>query len=460
MTPWPARITARISLHTRISLVLTALAASLVVVLAGVWLQGARAGAHEEVAAASRVAQQWLAALAGELRDLPAAERSDRVLALVRPLGRLRANALTVFDGQGHPLYRSPPPTYKAGRAAPAWFAALLAMDLPVPVLALGELRLVLEPDGSRAIVDAWDDLCALAGWALALLVGLFMMVRRGLDRALRPLEQVMAALDRTGLGRFDTRLPVFATPELGRLALAFNGMADRLDQAVKDNVRLDSEREVIRCLSQRLEAERREIARELHDELAQGITAVRALAGAIVQRTPEQPALHGHAHSIVAVAGTMQDGVRAILHRLREPPDDDPMAALECLVDRWRRQYPEVCLNSTLTVDRGQVDPDLVRCALRVVQEGLTNVARHARADRVEVSVSAAGAGLRVCVADNGCGPAGAPPTSGCGLGLTGMAERIALIGGTLQIDAPATGGWRLVARLPRSAQVAGAAA
>lgn len=450
MTRWPAGM----RVHTRISLVLTGLAASLLLVLMGIWLQGARAGAHEEVEAASRVAQQWLAALAAELGELPEAERSDRVLARVRPLGRLRANALTVVDGQGRLLYRSPPSTYKAGRAAPAWFAALLATDLPVPVLTLGELRLVLEPDASRAIVDAWDDLCALAGWALALLAGLFALVRHGLDRALRPLEQVMAALDRTGSGRFDTRLPVFATPELGRLALAFNGMADRLDQAVKDNVRLESEQEVIRCLSQRLEAERREIARELHDELAQGITAVRALAGAIVQRTPEQPALHGHAHSIVAVAGTMQDGVRAILHRLREPPSEDPMAVLESHVDRWRAQHPEVCLNSTLAVDRGQLDPALARCALRVVQEGLTNVARHARADRVDVSVTSCGASLHVCVADNGRGSADGSPTPGCGLGLTGMAERIALIGGTLQVDAPATGGWRLMARLPRSAQ------
>jgi two-component system sensor histidine kinase UhpB len=75
--------------------------------------------------------------------------------------------------------------------------------------------------------------------------VALFFATRFALDRALRPVGQVMAALDRTGHGRFDTRLPVFPVPELGRLARAFNGMADRLAQAVNENVRLENDREL-----------------------------------------------------------------------------------------------------------------------------------------------------------------------------------------------------------------------
>jgi two-component system sensor histidine kinase UhpB len=127
-----------------------------------------------------------------------------------------------------------------------------------------------------------------------------------------------MDALDRTGRGRFDIRLPVFATPELARLSRAFNGMANRLRAAVDDNVRLETAHEVAEQMQARLQAERQSIARELHDELAQGITAVRALAGAIVQRAPDVPALHIPAQSIVAVTGEMQDGVRNILQRLR----------------------------------------------------------------------------------------------------------------------------------------------
>ena len=100
--------------------------------------------------------------------------------------------------------------------------------------------------------------------------------------------------------GRFDVRLPVFPLRELGRLSLAFNGMADRLEEAVEDNVRLKSEREVACLVQARLEDERRAIARELHDTLAQCITGVRALAGAIAQRTSDQPALQQPAQTIV----------------------------------------------------------------------------------------------------------------------------------------------------------------
>ena len=62
---------ARLNLHTRISLVLTGLAASLLLVLAGIWLQGARTGIHEEVEAASRVSEQWLSALTVEMQTMP-----------------------------------------------------------------------------------------------------------------------------------------------------------------------------------------------------------------------------------------------------------------------------------------------------------------------------------------------------------------------------------------------------
>jgi len=303
--------------------VLTGLAASLLLVLAGLWLHSTRISIHEEVEAAARVSEQWLRAVFGEMQDLPQATRGARLLGVARAIGRVRANELEIQIDGGGIIYRSPAPTYKAGRTVPGWFAALLATDFPIRRLALDGYILTLHPDASRAMLDAWDDLAEMTCWAVALLGLLFGATRGALGRALRPLGQVMQALDRTGCGCFDTRLPLFATPELGRLARAFNGMANRLSAAADDNVRLETEREVAERMQAGLEQERRLIARELHDELAQGITAVRALAGAIVQRTGDQPALYSPAQSIVAVTGEMQEGVKAILHRLR-PLDPD----------------------------------------------------------------------------------------------------------------------------------------
>ncbi|KAB2928461.1 MAG: HAMP domain-containing protein [Dechloromonas sp.] len=440
----------RLRLHTRISLVLTGLAASLLLVLAALWLHGARQGIHEEVEAASRVSTQWLTALAGELQAAPA----ERLLAVVRPLGRIRANELQVQAAASDKADGRPPPSYKAGRRVPEWFAGLLQPDFVPRSVAVGELRLVLVPDASRAIIDAWDDLLAMAGWALALLALLHLLTGKALACALRPLEQVMQALDRTGRGRFDTRLPVFATPELGRLSRAFNGMADRLAAAVDDNVRLETERELADRLQASLQQERRLIARELHDELAQGITAVRALAGAIVQRTGEQPALQGPAQSIVAVTGEMQQGVRAILHRLRPPPGDKLGEDMARLLAGWRMQHPAIVLHAELALGSRPLAGQVAQAVVRIVQEGLTNVARHAAASRVDLVVARAAGQLQLCLRDDGRGAAGGPSAeAGCGLGLAGMAERVAALGGRLEFTRPAGGGFALHAWLPDQA-------
>ncbi|HXE39305.1 MAG TPA: HAMP domain-containing protein, partial [Azonexus sp.] len=440
---------ARLSLHTRISLVLTGLAASLLLILGGVWLHDTRQGIHEEVEAAARVSEQWLKALGGELKDAPA----ERLLAVVRPLGRIRANELQVIAADGGLLYTSPPPTYKAGRSVPAWFAAVLRPEFAARTIRVGELQLVLHPDASRSLIDAWDDLVALAGWALALLGLLFAVTRRALALALRPLGQVMQALDRTGSGRFDTRLPVFATPELGRLSRAFNGMADRLKAAVDDNVRLETEHEVAHRMQARLEDERRLIARELHDELAQGITAVRALAGAIAQRTGEQPSLHSPAQSIVAVTGEMQEGVKAILHRLRPAAGAGLGSTLERLLAAWRLQHEGIELHAALELGTRPVADEQAQAIVRIVQEGLTNIVRHAGASRVDLAIVRHAGGLQVTLADNGRGRDGRPSNqAGCGLGLAGMAERIADLGGHLEFTHPASGGFCLSARLPES--------
>jgi two-component system sensor histidine kinase UhpB len=292
-----------------------------------------------------------------------------------------------------------------------------------------------------------------MAGWAVVLLLGLFYGVRQALERALQPLDQVMQALDRTGYGRFDTRLPLFDSPELGRLARAFNGMADRLNAAVNENVRLETAREVAEQMRLRVEderrAERESIARELHDELAQGITAVRALGGAIVQRTGEQPALHGHAQSIVAVTGEMQDGVRRILHRLRRDENALSGRLAHCL-DAWQGQHG-IAIERRIALRDDDLDEACATGVLRLVQEGLTNVVRHAQASRVEVCVLAGEAEVLVRVSDNGRGVGGRPSAQpGCGLGLRGMHERVALLGGHLEFTRPAGGGFAFEARLP----------
>lgn len=430
-------------LHTRIALLLGSLVAGLSLLLVALWLHASRLAIHEEVEAAGRVSEQMLQVLTADA-TAPAA-----LVERVRPLGRVRAHELVVRAADGSLLYRSPAPVYKAGRSAPAWFAALLDPQLPVRELTVGELRLHLLPDASRAQLDAWDELRWLGLLLAVLIASCGLLVRHALLRAMRPLDQVMAALDSMGHGHFSTRLPIFPSSELGRLARAFNGMADRLKQAVDENVQLETERELAARLQQRLAAERSEIARELHDELAQGVTAVRALAGAIVQRTAEQPQIRAQAAHVVAAAGEMQQGVRRILNRLHTPAAEADQLFDEML-QRWRQRHPEIVLDCRRSTSLAACSDEVAGTVVRAAQEGLTNVVRHAAARRVELTVLDEAGTLALRLSDDGQGT-GDGRHAGSGLGLAGMRERVALLGGSLRAGPCDGGGFALEICLPR---------
>ncbi len=440
------------SLRGRVSFVLTALLALLLLVAALGWVRETRHAIHEEVQAASRVAEQWLNVLIPEtLRD--GADGPDRLMKHLTAVGRLRANQLEVVGADGALLYVSPPPTYKAGRDAPEWFARQVTPPLMHRIFDAGEWQIRLVPDASRAALDAWDDLVAAMGWATLLLVLVWLATRAALNRALAPITQINRALEQGADGRFDTRLPAYRVRELDLLSRSYNRLAESLDRTRAQNARLEEDQAFARALHARLEEERRLIARELHDELGQGITAVRAIAGAIMQRTEEQPRLHGSAQAILAMTGQMQDGVRTILQRLRPVragagvPLDDAVRDY-CVL--WSSHHPDVEIDCRAQPLAGPVPDRTAETVMRLLQESLTNVARHAGASRVEIDLSSEGENIELRVSDNGCGLAADTPR-GDRFGVVGMRERVDELHGELTLEASASGGLSVCARLPR---------
>lgn len=416
------------------------------------WVGETRRAIGEEVEAASRVAEQWLNVLVAEtLRD--DADGPRRLMAHLRAVGRLRANQLEVVGPQGEPLYISPEPTYKAGRFAPAWFAELVSPALPLRRFDAGDRQLVLRPDTSRAALDAWDDVVSGLGWAGAALLLLAFTSRVALNRALAPLGQIDAALARGAEGHFDRRLPSYRVAELDRLAVSYNRLAERLDDSEARNVRLEQDQAFANALRERLTEERRLIARELHDELGQGIAAVRALSGAILQRCDDAPNIHGPAQAILAMTGQLQDGVRAILERLRPPgagADGRLDVAVADYCRQWSTHHPQIRIRCDAT--RADCPPGEAAsvAVLRLLQESLTNVARHSQASAVEVRLRFDGDAIALDVRDNGRGLA---QEAGRGrFGLAGMRERVAELHGELQLDMPPGGGLRVSVRLPQT--------
>jgi two-component system sensor histidine kinase UhpB len=116
-----------------------------------------------------------------------------------------------------------------------------------------------------------------------------------------------------------------------------------------------------------------------------------------------------------------------------------------------WQEQHPQIALALSCAPAAAPLSGAVAQAALRIVQEALTNVVRHAGAARVDIDLAAAGDGIELCIADDGCGlAAGVSRHPGCGLGLAGMAERAAELGGALHVGGRPGGGTRVVACLP----------
>jgi len=179
-------------------------------------------------------------------------------------------------------------------------------------------------------------------------------------------------------------------------------------------------------------EQERKRWARELHDETLQGLAALRVLLQSGLKVGGE--ALEQAARQATEQVTTEIANLRALITELR-PAALDQLgleAALEGLAQR-SREVDGLEVDVRLAVPSDALDPDVSTAVYRLVQEALTNVGRHARAQRVQVEVTQGAEGLEVCVADDGEGFDADAPT--VGFGVAGMRERAALMGGRLEL-------------------------
>ncbi|MFD6141233.1 sensor histidine kinase [Promicromonospora sp. NPDC060271] len=229
--------------------------------------------------------------------------------------------------------------------------------------------------------------------------------------------------------------------------------------------VRLSREARVheARAAEQRLQAERLRIARDLHDVVGHNLSVIALHSGVAAEAVgrDDDAARRALGHVREATSGTLHE-LRSTVRLLRGPaggpvggpasgpaggPDSAPtgLAGVDTLAASARAAG--LVVDVEVDVPAATLDGAIDAAAYRVVQESLTNVLRHAEAGRVVVSVRAAGGRLALRVADDG---RGAGPGLVPGTGISGMRERVALLGGTLTAgDAPG-GGFAVAADLP----------
>ena len=444
------------TLRLKINLIVGAL--TLFFIFAMTWLEwrSLRDSVQEEVVAANRVAIQVLnhAVWRDTTRGTP------EILGFLKDMGRVRSNDIVLTDMTGRELYRSPPSTYKPGRDAPLWFERLIA---PVPTLQTIEFddgRLTVRSNASRAVLDAWDSVKLLAGIGLLLLVVVNALVFWLVGRTVRPFGQIVVALNQLQGGRLDVKLPPLAGNEAAAIGAAFNRMVDELQdrieaqrRAVRAELQLSDSRELTRWIDQHIERERLMIARELHDELGQTVTAIRSMALSIVQRIHALDTQAESAAQLIADESLrLYDAMHSIIPRLTPLVLDNfgLAEALTELVTRIRVGQPELLIESNIDTGTTALAGDTALTLYRAAQEGISNALRHGQARHLQLSVVNVGSALTLTLQDDGRGLAPDWATRKGHYGLRWLAERAQGVGGELRVEPVPTGGVRLVLCLP----------
>lgn len=445
------------SLRLQVNLIITVLLGLMASLLVGLQIDNTRRSVRDEVDGANVVASQLL----GRVNWVYGYGGLDGMREFLNGVGRVRANDIQLFDALGQQLYRSPPSPYKPGREAPGWYTRLVSPPLAPREIALPSGRIVLYADPSRAVLDGWDDLLPMLGGVLAGFALANAAVWALMGRALKPLQQVAEGLRAMEGGHYAIRLPEQGGREPRLVAQAFNRMA----QAVQDKAEaqraaqearqaLAESRELAQLVHARIEEERGAIARELHDELGQQITAIKS-AGLTIQRrlVPGDPALSQSAQLVLSCADHIYEGMHRLVARLR-PLALDPFGlgdALQDLLGDWRQSHPGLQFSLRLEGPLDSLDEATASAAYRIVQEAVTNALRHAQAQHIEVAVTVQAQSVLLWIADDGQGQLDdlhAPRH----YGVAGMRERAQALGGELVFEQRPTGGLALRARLPRA--------
>jgi signal transduction histidine kinase len=275
---------------------------------------------------------------------------------------------------------------------------------------------------------------------AIITIVTAFVLSRYASRRLiLRRAEALSRAANALSEGRLSARTGVSGHDELAMTAIAFDDMAGKLEANVAHL------QELARRSQAALESERKRISRTIHDELGQVLTALRLE----LVRTFPSASSHPEARLLTEQVEAALQRVRTAALELRPTMLDDLGL---CAAVEW--QVQEFCRRSSLECSF-EADPaadelgsDAATAVFRILQEALTNVARHAEAASVRVALARRDGFVELEVVDDGRGfPAARTASS---LGIVGMQERARAVGGTLEIHDASPRGTRVQARVP----------
>ena len=430
------------SLRLRLNLLITALLFLFMTAVGFVIFKGTKSSIQEGVEAATRVTVQLLdTVIVSSTQNPEWGYTHDVMRRFLRHLGHVRGNEITLYSLNGAQIFKSPPSKYRANVNPPDWFYNMLDPHEKAVTRLVRFGKLIVEPNPSGAIRESWAKMRYLFFVGLAFFVLLNGIVYWMLGRWLQPLQPMIKAINKMEQGDLTTRLPEFDLPEFEKIGHSLNRMAESL-AAERE---LEENRQLTSLIQSHIEDERRSLARELHDELGQYVTAIKTFAVTIANKTEANspkvnlPEISGYAQTIVAAANHIYDGMHNIIRQLR-PGSLDNLGLAETLkdaVNNLQKQQPNIHISLQLAGKLDGLGESLNINIYRIVQESMNNAIKHAAAKNIEISLSTTYTGaLQLTIKDDGRGMNIHDVDQTNHFGLLGMRERVQSFGGSFNID------------------------
>ena len=373
--------------------------------------------------------------VAGALNNALSVSSNPRATldAFVGALGTSGSDVIK-FKPAGSPVL----PENNAGRRpgrVPAWFVHLLALpdvSRHAPVMINGERAgdLAFEPDLSADLYEKWIGFLAIVASGIGLMLLTTAITFLTVDAALKPLRYLGQGLARLRDGTYTEKIACSGPPEIRESCEAANELANTLTHLDREN------RNLLRKMVSIQDDERRDIARELHDELGPLLFAIRANVVAMVDSGATDPdAPDSPPQKALQSVEALQSTNRRILDRLRPLYIEDLglESSIRKLLRNVRSQVPAIDVGFEIDPALEAVDSVVSQTVYRVLQEGITNVLRHAQATEMRLMARVSEGKVLVEISDNGIGMAA---DAVIGRGLTGMRERVRALGGTFELS------------------------
>lgn len=340
----------------------------------------------------------------------------------------------------------------------PSWFGAVYKhlfdpsfeakRNIYFNALAYGTILVSLNTHIQTA--RAWNNLRAVIDVLFISILAVCLLVYFTISRMLKPAQLIVTGLEKMRNGQLDTRLPSFAIKEWKRTSDAINQLAHSQEKIISSNKQL-----ALKLMNIQQE-EHRYIARELHDEFGQCLAGINAITASIQQTAQtHHPELATEVQTISPITHHMMTVLRNLLTRLR-PVDVDDLglnASLEKLITSWNnRSKGKTHYHLSLSGDTHSFPEPLPVNIYRIVQECLTNIAKHADASNATVMLnSQAHHDIQLTISDDGIAKT-TEFDNAIGVGLLGIRERVAALGGTLSLFPNDTSGLTVSITIPKT--------